>query len=160
MINYLSIVSSVKIIVLIVLRYFEFSHAELVIGVTGRVLIVCTILSMIAFCKIMYLSRKQNRKHNVSAPEQQEKEEKEDTQTATSTTTPFYDVPVSTEYWEANNTIGVHDQDDKEDSQAAAAIPLYDVPVFTDYWGVNNTVSQNVMSPKEVFVKQNAAYMQ
>ena len=110
---------------------------------------------MIAFCKILYLSRKQKRKHNESVPEQEEKEEKE-TQTDT---IPLYDVPVSTEYWEANNTTGVHDQDGKAHSQAAAAIPLYDVPVFTDYWGVNNTVSENNMSPKEVFVKQNAAYM-
>lgn len=128
------------------------NYTELVIGVTGGILIICTTFSMTAFCTILCLRRKPNTKeHNESAPEQ------EDTQAVT--TTPFYDVPVFTEYWGANNTTGVHNQDDRENSQVAAAMPLYDVPVFTDYWGVNNTVSQNNMSPREVFVQQNAAYM-
>ena len=127
-------------------------------GITGGFLILCiTSLLVTAFCSIWYFKRKSRTKnHDECAHEQ---EEEEDTQTATAM--PFYDVPVFTEYWEANSsaTKGVCDHEDNKGSEVSAAMPLYDVPVIKNYWGVNNTILQNQVQPDELFVHQNAAYM-
>lgn len=126
-------------------------------GITGGFLILCiTSLLVTTFCTIWYFKRKsKTKKHDECVHEQ---EEKEDTQTATST--PFYDVPVFTEYWEVDSaTKSVCDHENNKGSEVSAAMPLYDVAVIKNYWDVNNTVLQNQVQPDELFVHQNTAYM-